>query len=107
MEMTEVLRSSLKRKGLKRLKKLQKTQKKMEEIDRIVQDMKMEIKRTQTEGILGVKILRIQTGTTEASFTKRIQEMEERSSSVEDRIEEMDTSVKENAKSRKILTQNI
>ena len=55
----------------------------MEEIDRIVQDMKMEIKRTQTEGILGVKILRIQTGTTEASFTKRIQEMEERLSGID------------------------
>ena len=54
-----------------------------------------------------MKNLGIQTGTTEASFTNRIQEMEERSSSVEDRLEETDTSVKENAKSKKLLTQNI
>ena len=54
-----------------------------------------------------MKNLGIQTGTTEASFTNRIQEMEERSSSVEDRLEETDTSVKEYAKSKKLLTQNI
>ena len=39
--------------------------------------------------------------------TNIIQEMEERISGIEDMIEEMDTLVKENVKSRKFLTQNI
>ena len=33
--------------------------------------------------------------------------MEERTSSIEDTIEEVDTSVKENVESKKLLTQNI
>ena len=51
--------------------------------------------------------LRKQTGTTDASITNRIQEMEERISGVEETIEEIDSSVKENVKSNKFLTQNI
>jgi hypothetical protein len=47
------------------------------------------------------------TETTDASITNRIQEMEEKMSDLEYTIEEMDTSVKENAKSKKFLTQNI
>ena len=46
-------------------------------------------------------------GTTEASITNRIQEMEERISGVEDTVEEIDLSVKENIKSNKFLIQNI
>ena len=41
------------------------------------------------------------TGTAEVSITNRIQEMEERISGIEDTIEEIDTSVKENIKSKK------
>ena len=52
-------------------------------------------------------MLRIGTGATEASFTNRIQEIEEGLQAVENMIECMDTSVKENVKSRKLLTQNI
>jgi hypothetical protein len=41
------------------------------------------------------------------SISNRIQEMEERISRAEDSIWNMDTTIKENAKSKKILTQNI
>ena len=59
-------------------------------------------------------------GVTDASITNRIQEMEERISGIEDTIENIDTSVKENSKCKtlqnskcktlqnsKLLTQNI
>ena len=42
------------------------------------------------------KNLSKQTGTTDANITNRIQEMEERISGIEDTIEEIDSSVKEN-----------
>jgi chromosome segregation ATPase len=41
------------------------------------------------------------------SISKSIQEMEERISGAEDSIGSMDTTIKENAKCKKILTQNI
>ena len=41
------------------------------------------------------------------SITNRIEEMEERISGAEDSIENIDITVKENAKSKKLLTQNI
>ena len=47
------------------------------------------------------------TGTTETSITNRIQEIEERISDTEDTIEEIDSLIKENSKSNKLLTQNI
>ena len=47
------------------------------------------------------KNLRKIIGTTDASITNRIQEMEERIPGTEDTIEEIDISVKENAKSKK------
>ena len=50
-----------------------------------------------TEVILGMKILGMHKGTTEASFTHRL-EMEEIISGI-GTIEEMDTSVKKNVKS--------
>ena len=46
------------------------------------------------------------TGTTEASITNVIQEMEQRISGVESIVEEMDTSVQENAKVKKVPIQN-
>ncbi|KAL6089685.1 hypothetical protein STEG23_026096 [Scotinomys teguina] len=45
-----------------------------------------------------------QSGNTDASITNRIQEMEDRISNVEDTI---DSSVKENTKSKKVITQNV
>ena len=41
------------------------------------------------------------------NISNRIQEMEERISDTEDSIENMDTTIKENAKCKNILTQNI
>ena len=41
------------------------------------------------------------------SISNRIQEMEERISGAEDSIENMDTTIKENAKCKRTLTQNI
>ena len=52
----------------------------MKETNKYVQGLKIEIdsiKKTQTEGILGMKNLGIQTGTTEANFTDRVYEMEQ------------------------------
>ena len=51
--------------------------------------------------------MRKQSGTTNTSMNSRIQEIEERISSTEDTIDEIDSSVKENIKSNKSLTQNI
>ena len=47
------------------------------------------------------------TGITDANNTKRLQEIEERISAVKDDIEGIDTTVKENTKNKKLLTQNI
>ena len=46
-------------------------------------------------------------GAIDTSITNWIQEIEERISGAEDTIENIDTTVKENAKSKKFLTQNI
>jgi uncharacterized coiled-coil protein SlyX len=42
---------------------------------------------------------------TNANITNRLQEIEERISRVEDTLEDIDTTVKENTKSKKLLTQ--
>ena len=75
-----------------------------------IQDLKTEIetiKKKQAEGIKETEIMRKQSGTANASINSRIQEMEERISSAEDTIEEIDSSMKETIKSNKSLTQNI
>lgn len=59
------------------------------------------------EEIMERKNLGKKTGTTEVSITNRLQEMEERISGVEDTMEEIDVSVKENVKSKKSLTQTV
>jgi hypothetical protein len=58
------------------------------------------IKKTQTEVILKIKSTEKRKGTTDTSITNRRQEMKERNLG-EDKIEEIDTSVKENVKSKK------
>ena len=57
--------------------------------------------------MLGIENLKKQTGTTSASITNRMQEMEERISGVEDSIVEIDMSVKENTKTKKFIIQNV
>ena len=65
------------------------------------------IKKSQRETTLELENLGKRSGVIDASITNRIQEMEERIWGAEDSIENIDTTVKENAKSKKLLTQNI
>jgi chromosome segregation ATPase len=82
----------------------------VKELNKTIQDLKMEvetIKNTQRETTLEIEILGKKSGTTDVSISNRIQEIEERISGAEDSIENMDTTIKENAKYKKTLTQNI
>jgi hypothetical protein len=65
------------------------------------------MKKTQRDTILEIENLGKKSGTIDVSISNRIQEMEERISGAEDSIGSMDTTIKENAKCKKILTQNI
>jgi predicted nucleic acid-binding Zn-ribbon protein len=79
-------------------------------MNKMIQDLKIEvetIKKSQGETTLEIGILGKKSGTIDASISNRIQEMEERISGAEDSIENMVTTIKENAKCKKILTQNI
>ena len=60
-----------------------------------------EIKEKQIAAILEIEILR-KRGTTDMSITNIIQVTEEITSGVEDTIDEMDTSIVENAKCKKV-----
>jgi predicted nucleic acid-binding Zn-ribbon protein len=74
------------------------------ELNKTIQDLKMEvetIKKTQRETTLEIENLGKKSGTIDARISNRIQEMEERISGVEDSIENMDTTIKENPKSKK------
>jgi uncharacterized coiled-coil protein SlyX len=82
----------------------------LKKCNKTIQDIKMEIetiKKSQRETALGLENLGKRSGVIQASITNRIQEVEERISGAEDTIENIDTTVKENAKSKKLLTQNI
>jgi predicted nucleic acid-binding Zn-ribbon protein len=74
----------------------------MKEMNKTIQDLKMEtvsIKKSQMEPSLELEKLGKRSGVIDASVTNRIQEIEERFSSAEDTIENISTTVKENAKS--------
>ena len=80
------------------------------ELNKNIQDLKREvetIKKTQSETTLEIETLGKKSGAIDASISNRIQEMEERISGAEDSIENFSTKIKENAKCKKILTQNI
>jgi hypothetical protein len=62
------------------------------------------IKKSQRETTLEIEK---RSGVIDASITNRIQEIEEKISGAEDTIENIDTTVIENAKCKKILIQNI
>jgi chromosome segregation ATPase len=82
----------------------------VKELEKNIQDIKMEvetIKRSQREITLEIETLGKKSGTIDMSIGNRIQEMEERISHAEDFKENMDTTINENAKCKKILTQNI
>jgi hypothetical protein len=93
------------------LKNYRKTQpKELKELNKTIQDLNMEIetiKKSQRETTLNIENLGKRPGVIDASITNRIQEIEERISDAEDIIENIDTTVKENAKCKKLLTQNI
>jgi uncharacterized coiled-coil protein SlyX len=65
------------------------------------------IKKSQRETKMEIENLGKRSGVIDASITNRIHEIEERISGAEDTIENIDTTVKENAKCKKLLTQNI
>jgi U3 small nucleolar ribonucleoprotein component len=70
--------------------------------------MEMEtIKKSQRETILKIENLGKRSGVKDASITNRIQEIEESISGPKVTIENIDTTVKENAKCKKLLTKNI
>jgi chromosome segregation ATPase len=98
-------------KELKVLKEKQEnTSKQVMEMNKTTLDLKSEvdkIKKTQSEATLEIKNLGKKSGTIDESISSRVQEMEERISGVEDSIENMGKTIKENAKCKKILTQNI
>jgi hypothetical protein len=65
------------------------------------------IKKSQWETTLEIENLRKKLETIDSSIINRIQEIEERISGAEETIENIGTTVKENAKCKKILNQNI
>jgi predicted nucleic acid-binding Zn-ribbon protein len=82
----------------------------VKELHKVVQDIKVEeerIKRTQMEATMEMENLGKRSGITEVSISNRIKETEDRLSGVEDTIEDIDTTVKENSKQKKLLMQNI
>jgi predicted nucleic acid-binding Zn-ribbon protein len=97
-----------KQKSLKELE--ENTTKQVEQLNNTIQDLKMEIKtikKSQRETTLEIENLRKRSGVIDASITNRIQEIEERISDIEDTIEKTNTTVKENAKCKDLLTQKI
>jgi hypothetical protein len=80
------------------------------EMKKTILDLKREvdtIKKTQSEATLETETLGKKSGTIDVSINNRIQEIEERILGAEDSIENIGTTIKENAKCKKILTQNI
>jgi hypothetical protein len=62
------------------------------------------INKIQREATLKIENLGKRSGVTDVSITNRRQEIEERISGTEDTIENIDTTIKENAKYKNILT---
>jgi chromosome segregation ATPase len=80
------------------------------EMNKTILDLKREvdtIKKAQSEATLEIETIGKKSGTINGSISNRIQEKEERISGAEDSIESIGTTIKENAKCKKILTQNI
>jgi predicted nucleic acid-binding Zn-ribbon protein len=73
----------------------------VKELNKTIQDLKMEletIKKSQDETTVEMENLGKRSCIIDASITERIQEIKERISGVEDPIENIDTTVIENAK---------
>jgi hypothetical protein len=94
------------------LKEIQEnTSKQVKELNKATQNLKVEvntIKKAQMEANLKMANLEKRSGITDVSIAKRIQEIEEKISGVEDTVEDSDTTVKKNKKqTNKLLTQSI
>nr|ACD47065.1 L1 unspliced fusion gene protein [Mus musculus] len=90
--------------------KQESTSKQVMEMNKAILDLKREvdtIKKTQSEATLEIETLGKKSGSIDASISNRIQEMEERMSGAEDSIENISTTIKENAKGKNMLTQSI
>jgi chromosome segregation ATPase len=73
----------------------------VKELNKTIQNLKMEvetIKKSQRETTMEIENLGKRSGVINASITNRIKEIEERISSAEDTIENIDTAIKENEK---------
>jgi hypothetical protein len=82
----------------------------VKELNKTIQDLKMyteTIKNSQREITLEIENLGKRSGIINASNTNRIQDIEERISGGKETIENTNTTVKENEKCKRILTQNI
>jgi chromosome segregation ATPase len=101
----------LKEEAQKSLKELQEnTTKQVLGLNKIIQDLKREvdtIKKTQSEATLKKEPLGKKSGIIDASISNRVQEMDVRISDAEDSIENISTTIKENTKCKKNLTQEI
>jgi predicted nucleic acid-binding Zn-ribbon protein len=78
----------------------------VKELNKAIQDIKMEVEtinKMKMEANLEMENLRKRSGITDVTITNRIQEIEERISCVEYTVEEIDTTVKENSKHKKLL----
>jgi prefoldin subunit 5 len=79
----------------------------VKELNKNIQDLKMQvetIKKSQRETTLEIENLKKRSGAIDVSIINRIQDIEERISGTEDTIENIDTTIKENEKCKKILT---
>ena len=79
-------------------------------MNKAVQDLNVEveiIKEIQIEANLEIANLGKRSGITDVSITNWIQETEERISDVQDTVEEIGITVKEDSKHKKLLTQSI
>jgi predicted nucleic acid-binding Zn-ribbon protein len=73
----------------------------VKELNKTIQDLKMEIetiKKSQRETTLEIGNLGKRSGVIDASISNKIQEIEKRLSGIEDTIENIDTTIKENGK---------
>jgi hypothetical protein len=64
-------------------------------------------KKSQTKTTLELGNVGKRSGVIDVSMTNRIQDIKDRISGAEDNIENIDTTIKENANCKKILNQNI
>jgi hypothetical protein len=102
---------ALKEETQKSLKELQEnTTKQLKELNKTIQELKhwnRNNKEITKKTTLEIENLGKRSGVIDASITNRIQEIEERISGAKDTIENIETTVKENAKCKRLRAQNI